>query len=224
MISMVAALGILLHFLGPLSSKMVIKIKRDKPISDRKLITYITPQRSYDGFTIIGASICCGAFSQELLVEMSNNKNVYGILSFFLLGVLLPSVLWKLKNKVVAFRGRYAVNVDSIFFLPLTALSEELIWRFFLPLLLLTNSVESVAVSICISSIGFILLHIPIGGVKSIAYMSLFTFITVISYLTFGILAAIAFHISHNLFIHFFQPFKIKNFKTKPPVLSETDW
>ncbi|CAM5407299.1 hypothetical protein BSAF29S_03808 [Bacillus safensis subsp. safensis] len=151
MISMVAALGILLHFLGPLSSKMVIKIKRDKPISDRKLITYITPQRSYDGFTIIGASICCGAFSQELLVEISNNKNVYGILFFFLLGVLLPSVLWKLKNKVVAFRGRYAVNVDSIFFLPLTALSEELIWRFFLPLLLLTNSVESVAVSICIS-------------------------------------------------------------------------
>lgn len=224
MISMVAALGILIHFLGPLSSKMVIKIKRDKPISDRKLITYITPQRSYDGFTIIGASICCGAFSQELLVEISNNKNVYGVLFFFLLGVLLPSFLWKLKNKVVAFRGRYVVNVDSIIFLPLTALSEELIWRFFLPLLLLTNSVESVAVSICISSIGFILLHIPIGGVKSIAYMSLFTLITVISYLTFGILAAIAFHISHNLFIHFFQPLKIKNFKTKPPVLSETDW
>lgn len=116
MISTVAALGILIHFLGPLSSKMVIKIKRDKPISDRKLITYITPQRSYDGFTIIGASICCGAFSQELLVEISNNKNVYGVLFFFLLGVLLPSVLWKLKNKVVAFRGRYVVNVDSIFF------------------------------------------------------------------------------------------------------------
>ncbi|MFF2414668.1 MULTISPECIES: CPBP family intramembrane glutamic endopeptidase [Bacillus] len=221
---MVAALGILIHFLGPLSSKMVIKIKRDKPISDRKLITYITPQRSYDGFTIIGASICCGAFSQELLAEISHKQNVYGILFFFLLGILLPSVIWKLKNKVVAFRGRYVVNVDSIFFLPLTALSEELIWRFFLPLLLITNFVESAAVSFCISSIGFILLHIPIGGVKSIAYMSLFTLITVISYLTFGILAAIAFHISHNLFIHFFQPLKIKNFKTKPPVLSETDW
>ncbi|MBR0638653.1 CPBP family intramembrane metalloprotease [Bacillus safensis] len=203
---------------------MVIKIKRDKPISDRKLITYITPQRSYDGFTIIGASICCGAFSQELLAEISHKQNVYGILFFFLLGILLPSVIWKLKNKVVAFRGRYVVNVDSIFFLPLTALSEELIWRFFLPLLLITNFVESAAVSFCISSIGFILLHIPIGGVKSIAYMSLFTLITVISYLTFGILAAIAFHISHNLFIHFFQPLKIKNFKTKPPVLSETDW
>ncbi|WP_186319781.1 CPBP family intramembrane glutamic endopeptidase [Bacillus sp. WP8] len=221
---MVAALGILIHFLGPLSSKMVIKIKRDKPISVRKFITYITPQRSYDGFTIIGASICCGAFSQELLAEISHKQNVYGILFFFLLGILLPSVIWKLKNKVVAFRGRYVVNVDSIFFLPLTALSEELIWRFFLPLLLLTNFVESAAVSFCISSIGFILLHIPIGGVKSIAYMSLFTLITVISYLTFGILAAIAFHISHNLFIHFFQPRKIKNFKTKPPVLSETDW
>ncbi|WP_052196521.1 MULTISPECIES: CPBP family intramembrane glutamic endopeptidase [Bacillus] len=221
---MVAALGILIHFLGPLSSKMVIKIKRDKPISVRKFITYITPQRSYDGFTIIGASICCGAFSQELLAEISHKQNVYGILFFFLLGILLPSVIWKLKKKVVAFRGRYVVNVDSIFFLPLTALSEELIWRFFLPLLLLTNFVESAAVSFCISSIGFILLHIPIGGVKSIAYMSLFTLITVISYLTFGILAAIAFHISHNLFIHFFQPRKIKNFKTKPPVLSETDW
>ncbi|MGE6525822.1 CPBP family intramembrane glutamic endopeptidase [Bacillus safensis] len=221
---MVAALGILIHFLGPLSSKMVIKIKRDKPISERKLVTYITPQRSYDGFTIIGASICCGAFSHELLAEISHKQNVYGILFFFLLGILLPSVIWKLKKKVVAFRGRYVVNVDSIFFLPLTALSEELIWRFFLPLLLITNLVESAAVSFCISSIGFILLHIPIGGVKSIAYMSLFTLITVISYLTFGILAAIAFHISHNLFIHFFQPRKIKNFKTKPPVLSETDW
>lgn len=184
---------------------MVIKIKRDKPISERKLVTYITPQRSYDGFTIIGASICCGAFSHELLAEISHKQNVYGILFFFLLGILLPSVIWKLKKKVVAFRGRYVVNVDSIFFLPLTALSEELIWRFFLPLLLLTNFVESAAVSFCISSIGFILLHIPIGGVKSIAYMSLFTLITVISYLTFGILAAIAFHISHNLFIHFFN-------------------
>lgn len=221
---MIAALGILIHFLGPLSSKMVVKIMRAKSTPDRRLTTYITPQRSYDGLTIVGASICCGAFSQELFVEFSNSKNVFGILFFFLLGVLLPSVLWKVKNKVIVFKGRYVVNVDSIVFLPLTALSEELIWRFVLPVLLLTNFWESVAVSICISSIGFVLLHIPLGSAKSTAYMSLFTLITVISYFAFGILAAIAFHVSHNLFIHFFHPLKVKEFKTKPPVLSETDW
>ncbi len=223
MISMIAALGILIHFLGPLSSKMVVKIMRDKSTANRRLTTYITPQRSYDGLTIIGASICCGALSQELFVEVSNSKNVFGILFFFLLGVLLPSVLWKIKNKVIVFKGRYAVNVDSIVFLPLTALSEEVIWRFILPALLM-NLWESIAISICVSSIGFILLHIPLGGAKSTAYMSLFTLITVISYFAFGILAAIAFHISHNLFIHFFHPLKVKEFKTKPPVLSETDW
>ncbi|MFB8734546.1 hypothetical protein ACEQPO_13475 [Bacillus sp. SL00103] len=49
-----------------------------------------------------------------------------------------------------------------------------MIWRFFLPLILLINFVESVALSICITSIGFILPHIPIGGVKPIVYVAFY--------------------------------------------------
>lgn len=224
MISIVVVLGILIHLLGPFNSKMIVKIMKDKPSVYQRLFRYITPQRSYDISTIIGALICSSVFFQELLSEISNDQNIYGILFFCLSGALLPLVIWKIKNRVVVFNGKHSVNIDSMFFLPLTALSEELIWRFFLPSLLLINIGDSITLSILISSIGFIILHIPLGGFKSIVYMSLFTIFAVLSYLTFGIIASVAFHISHNLVIQFFRPLRVKTFNTKAPTLSETEW
>lgn len=223
MILIVSALGILIHFLGPFNSKMIVKIMNDKPSVHRKFFKYITPQRSYDITTITAALICCSVIFRELFSDISNDNNIYGILFFCLLGALFPLVIWKIKKRVVVFNGKHSINIDSLVFLPLAALSEEVIWRFCLPFLLL-YLLDSLTLSILISSIGFIILHLPLGGFKSIAYMSLFTILVVLSFLAFGILASIAFHITHNLAIQFFRPVRKKTFKTKNPTLSQTEW
>ncbi|ENQ3077422.1 CPBP family intramembrane glutamic endopeptidase [Bacillus sp. WLY-B-L8] len=195
----------------------------DKPSVHRKFFKYITPQRSYDITTITAALICCSVIFRELFSDISNDNNIYGILFFCLLGALFPLVIWKIKKRVVVFNGKHSINIDSLVFLPLAALSEEVIWRFCLPFLLL-YLLDSLTLSILISSIGFIILHLPLGGFKSIAYMSLFTILVVLSFLAFGILASIAFHITHNLAIQFFRPVRKKTFKTKNPTLSQTEW
>ncbi|WP_179865881.1 CPBP family intramembrane glutamic endopeptidase [Bacillus wiedmannii] len=195
----------------------------DKPSVHRKIFKYITPQRSYDITTIIAALICCSVIFRELISNFSNDNNIYGILFFGLFGALFPLVIWKIKKRVVVFNGKHSINIDSLVFLPLAALSEEVIWRFCLPFLLI-DLLDSFTISILISSIGFIILHLPLGGFKSIAYMSLFTILVVLSFLAFGILASIAFHITHNLAIQFFRPVRKKTFKTKTPTLSQTEW
>jgi hypothetical protein len=224
MILIVTFLGILIHFLGPFHSKMIVKIMHKNPGAYRKLFKYITPQRSYDITTIVAAFICCSVIFQELFLDIKNGNNVYGILFFGLLGIIFPVAIWKIKKRQVLFNGNESLNIDSLIFLPLTALSEELIWRFCVPSLLLMYLSDSLTLSILVSSIGFVILHLPLGGFKSIAYISLFTTFAVLSFLNFGILAAIAFHITHNLVIQFFRPVKQKTFTMKNPTVSESEW
>src|SRR5699024_626615 len=55
------------------------------------------------------------------------------------------------------------INKDTFLFLPLVAVSEELVWRYSVPFLIM-NFYESLTLSIFISSIGFLILHLPLGG------------------------------------------------------------
>lgn len=222
MISMIAILGLIIHLLGLINSKMLVKIMMNKPSGYLRLFRYITPQRSYDISTIIGALICCSINFQELLSEILKYKSIFSFLFSGLLGTLLPLVIWKIKNRRVIYNGKQSINIDAMFFLPFTAVAEEVIWRFFLPSLLL--SFWDSIFAIFLSSIGFVLFHIPFGGMKSIFYMSLFTILAASLYLFFGILSSIIFHIFHNLTIQFFSPLRKNKFNKKTPTLSQTDW
>lgn len=220
----IITIGILVHFLGPLNSKLIVKIISENPSKHRKLLTYINPQRGYDITTITAAIICTMVTVKELTYHINSNSNLYGLIFSLFLGVFLPMGIWKMKKKTIIFNGRNSINIDSLVFLPLTAMSEELIWRFCVPLLFLSHVFHTPTGPIIISSIGFIMLHLPLGGIKTIAYMSLFTFTTVIMFLNFGIISSIIFHIAHNLIIQLFHSSSNKTTDLQSPPTSQSEW
>lgn len=219
-------LGILIQLLGPFIPKLLIILIRKRPFIGQKIVKYISPQRSYDIVTIISALICFIPVYPELIlhVTLNNNNHVFGIILCGLLGGLFPLSIWKFYKRKIVFNGMSSINKDLLVFLPLTAASEELIWRYCVPFLLIMLFPRAFLVAIIVSSVGFIILHLPLGRLNSISYISLFTIIVVVSFLFFGILASVAFHIAHNLTLSLFRTTKIKTAKFQNPILSETEW
>lgn len=221
----IAMLGILLHILGPFISIKGFKVNNQQQVLGvKKFFRFWSPQRCYDIATIVTALICYITFYQEFNQHLLDVSNPFIISLLGLSGILLPIIIWKVQKREIIFKGKHTINIDILLFLPFSAFSEELIWRFIAPLLLNIYIFESTVLSIFISSIGFILLHIPLGGVKVIPYFFLFTLIAVILFLSFGILTSIVFHISHNIFIQLFYSRRKKIVNNKIPVVSETDW
>ncbi|WP_258728802.1 CPBP family glutamic-type intramembrane protease [Bacillus atrophaeus] len=188
-----------------------------------KLTRHLTPQRSYDIFTIVGGIMCCSIFLLGDNFFLIHSNNAYGVLFFSAIGFFFPYVIWKGKNKSVVFNKRKVNKLDTLLFLPLCAVSEESIWRICIPFLFKLYFFESILLCTFISSIGFLLLHIPLGGVKSIPYMTVFTVIAVIA-VQFDFLSAAAFHIVHNLTIQYFRPVSKKKINTSPPTMSQAEW
>lgn len=216
-------LGSLIQLLGPFFYKIIITIMRKKYSLGHKVFKKITPQRIYDIVSIVGGIICVSAIYEVLISNIIlNNNQIVGVFLCGAIGGSLPLVIWKIYNfKIIYKKGK--INKDTFLFLPLVAVSEELVWRYSVPFLIM-NFYESLTLSIFISSIGFLILHLPLGGMRSIPYMIIFTIGVTISYIIFGILAAIAFHIFHNLIINFFYPKKIQSAHLQKITHSETEW
>lgn len=217
-------LGILVQLLGPFVPKSLMKLMKERPSIGQRIVKYVTPQRSYDIITIIAAIICISAIYQDFPLQTMLNNNIIGLFICGTIGGLFPLIIWKLQRRKIVFNGKSAINKDSLLFLPLTAVSEELIWRYCVPFLLITLFFDSFLLPILISSIGFIMLHLPLGGLKSILYISIFTTFVMVSFVSFGILASIVFHITHNLTISWFRPVKEKTTNFKNTTLSEVGW
>ncbi|MCY9112230.1 CPBP family glutamic-type intramembrane protease [Bacillus atrophaeus] len=216
-------IGILIHLMGPYVSKLTVMFQIKHRTQEYKLIRHLTPQRSYDIFTIVGGIMCCSFFLLGDNFFLIHSNNAYGVLFFSVIGFFFPYVIWKGKNKSVVFSKRKVNKLDALIFLPLCAVSEESIWRICIPFLFKLYFFESILLCTFISSIGFLLLHIPLGGVKSIPYMTVFTVIAVIA-VQFDFLSAAAFHIVHNLTIQYFRPVSKKKINTSPPTMSQAEW
>ncbi|MBJ7897814.1 CPBP family intramembrane metalloprotease [Bacillus atrophaeus] len=216
-------IGILIHLMGPYVSKLTVMFQIKHRTQEYKLTRHLTPQRSYDIFTIVGGIMCCSIFLLGDNFFLIHSNNAYGVLFFSAIGFFFPYVIWKGKNKSVVFNKRKVNKLDTLLFLPLCAVSEESIWRICIPFLFKLYFFESILLCTFISSIGFLLLHIPLGGVKSIPYMTVFTVIAVIA-VQFDFLSAAAFHIVHNLTIQYFRPVSKKKINTSPPTMSQAEW
>ncbi|KAF6601119.1 CPBP family intramembrane metalloprotease [Bacillus velezensis] len=216
-------IGILIHLMGPYVSKLTVMYQIKHRTREYKLTRHITPQRSYDIVTIVGGIICFSIFFLDGNYFLIHSNNPYGVLLFSALGFFFPYVIWKRKNKSVVFVKRKVNKLDTLMFLPLCAVSEELIWRIYIPFLFELHFFDSVLLCTFISSIGFLLLHIPLGGVKSAPYMTVFTVIAVIA-AHFDFLSAAVFHIVHNLTIQYFRPVSKKKINTSSPTMSQAEW
>lgn len=216
-------IGILIHLMGPYVSKLTVMYQIKHRTKEYKLTRHITPQRSYDIITVFGGIMCCSIFLIDDNFFLIHSDNAYGVLLFSALGFFFPYVIWKGKNKSVVFVKRKVNKLDTLIFLPLCAVSEELIWRICIPFLFKLYFFDSVLLCTCISSIGFLLLHIPLGGVKSAPYMTVFTVIAVIA-AQFDFLSAAAFHIVHNLTIQYFRPVSKKKINPSSPTMSQAEW
>src|SRR5699024_5776688 len=124
-------LGSLIQLLGPFFYKIIITIMRKKYSLGHKVFKKITPQRIYD--------------------IILNNNQIVGVFLCGAIGGSLPLVIWKIYNfKIIYKKGK--INKDTFLFLPLVAVSEELVWRYSVPFLIM-NFYESLTLSIFISSI-----------------------------------------------------------------------
>lgn len=181
------------------------------------------PQRTYDIVTIlIGIGILT---LYEYAVPISLKITLPGLLLSIGLGGALPCMIWLINGKKLKLGLSRAITIDSIVFLPLCAIFEEVIWRLLFPYYLISVTGMDYLVAISIASLLFILLHWPIGGVKNIPYISTFTLIIVVIYLNFGFLAGALFHLFHNMAMVFVRPISsMPTVKERVVCESEDDW
>ncbi|KAA6453363.1 CPBP family intramembrane metalloprotease [Bacillus swezeyi] len=217
-------LGTLIHLLGLFISKWFFYLRIKGIVANKRLFFLVNPQLGYDIPTIIGTIVCIFAVGFEYLDYLPTLISIPSIVLFGLLGFLLPIIVWKFNGKTIKFRGALLKNIDSLVFLPMTALCEEVLWRLIFPFFILTQFFDSMVIVILFSSIGFVLLHWSIRGVNVLAYMTLFTFFAWLSFLHSGIVGAAVFHITHNLVIKTFRPVTRKTHLSSPPPASQAEW
>ncbi|KIL75816.1 hypothetical protein SD77_2765 [Bacillus badius] len=217
-------LGTLIHLLGLFISKCFFYLRIKGIVTNKRLFFLINPQLGYDIPTIIGTIVCLSAIGFEYLDYLPTSLSLPIIVLFGLLGFLLPIIVWKFNGKTIKFRGALLKSIDSLVFLPMVALCEEILWRLIFPFFILNQIFDSMAIVILFSSVGFILLHWSIRGVNVLAYMTLFTFFAWLSFLYAGIVGAAVFHIVHNLVIKAFRPVTRKTHLSSLPPASQTEW
>src|SRR5699024_3668225 len=117
--------------------KIIITIMRKKYSLRHKVFKKITPQRIYDIVSIVGGIICVSAIYEVLISNIIlNNNQIVGVFLCGAIGGSLPLVIWKIYNfKIIYKKGK--INKDTFLFLPLVAVSEELVWRYSVPFLIM---------------------------------------------------------------------------------------
>lgn len=208
----------IVHFITPYIIFLAMKFRKKTTTIIQKY-----PQRTYDIVTIIlGIGIIpLYTFVFPLPFDASPPDLLLGAS----LGGGLPLGLWLLNGKALKLHWRRNINIDSLILLPMCAIVEEIIWRLFLPYFLTTFVSLNFYLAILLSSVGFIFLHWPIRGFRGLPYICLFTLVTVLVYLKFGLVSACLFHVIHNMILIFFTPTRrIK--KISPDVIykSEDNW
>ncbi|MFB3188416.1 CPBP family glutamic-type intramembrane protease, partial [Staphylococcus pseudintermedius] len=166
----------------------------------------------YDVFLLVASIPCIIYLLSYPLTYVSDNIH---ILLLIFSGFTFPILLWTLQKKYIEM---YRAGFFNVFFTITSAISEEIIWRGAL-IAFLQHTGLTLYYSLLFSSIGFLMLHIPIMKIKKSLYLLLFTLILVIIFWFLDIIAAIVFHVFHNLALQIFKP--IQRIENRGPVSKE---
>lgn len=117
-------LGLSIHLLSPL---LILKFKSGYyKLYIRNQIIVPHPNYFYDCVTIIIALIMTFIL-KDVIQTVNWLTNIYGFLVAISIGAIFPLFFWKLKNRKVVFSFKNNFSIATSIFLPLSALSEEII-------------------------------------------------------------------------------------------------
>jgi|SRR5699024_2596907 len=214
-------LGLSIHLLSPL---LILKFKSGYyKLYIRNQIIVPHPNYFYDCVTIIIALIMTFIL-KDVIQTVNWLTNIYGFLVAISIGAIFPLFFWKLKNRKVVFSFKNNFSIATSIFLPLSALSEEIIWRSIVPSFIIYMYNSNILLASFLGTFGFIILHWGYKGMKSTPYILIFTLVLLMIFFNFGFLASTMFHVVHNLMLETVQPIIKKNTNYKHRVTYSEEW
>lgn len=142
------------------------------------------------------------------------------------MGLIFPLLLGILSHRSTGIRWNTETRRRAVTS-GLTGAAEEVIWRLAAISGLFALGATSEMAVVLTVSVGFLILHIPLYGVRRLPYLATFTVLLALLFIFLGPLACIAAHLVHNVYLALTGKMGLRQLhrrKDPPRTISSAQW